>query len=252
MTVLATFYSDKYSAVASDCMVKADSGHSSPVVRILSKLETNMDNSAGFAFCGSEIIRHAVHYLLSWEQTGAIKLNLQDQTFLENTLNCGNLVRSAYENAEMPGNVDPTSIHIASRHGISIWRIQFGPKNKVFWSGQTKPILGKKDHVEVFHGGEYQTPVHHTSSLEDYGSVFKLLIETMESAHQRVKDENDGHNPLGYEFDGHFTSVIFDRESGECKYLQSFKSLSDVIFGGIGEDKNLTLLKDPTKKWNPS
>ena len=249
MTVVATYFTDEYSAIVADCKVK--DGSSGPVDRIQSKLAVNNDSSVYLAFSGSEIVHMAVNCLLVWSQDHNASVDFSDRRFLINVIDCANHLIGAYKNKGIGPYASDSIIHFASSEGVYSWRPRFGETKQEFWyAGTENPIPHRSSGIEIFYGSQFDEIDNPIKEPSDEKSVFEAVKLKIETYHKMKKEKKDP-LVLDYDFDGYFSGVVFNRTTKKKTYFPHYGSVSELIFGEIGGAKNLALMKSTGGTWVP-
>jgi hypothetical protein len=247
MTAVATFLNEDFTGIVSDCIVLTSGKiYGSGNYRVIDKLESLTDKTHYFAFIGDELVREALHCINFWAELRNHQLHF-DSKYIDDLTECVNYFKEANANVGHPHAMQNTTIYVVNQGSVSRWHIGYNSKNNCFFNKQLPPINLSKGKIELNYGSQLSYPQLNTTP-KTCKEVYDLLKNEIEQKHIQMKSAGSA---LNYDFGGYFSGAVYQRGVPKPEFFYPFNILSDAIYGNYGDTKNINLITNSKRKWNP-
>jgi hypothetical protein len=255
MTAVAYLISDKYKALTVDAVVKIED-EKETYFRYQSKIELLEQSDFAVTVIGNEIVLTAIALLNSWYIQKEKSLSYTEFKFIDELTIVCNYLAEAYKNSGVEISKQGATLYFISPTKAFTWSLH-RKSNGSFYSKQLRPINLLNGIGAVVYGGIgplcFDLPS--IDVLTDPQSIHDLLKKKIEGTHEefRLKKKSGDKGFLDYEFEGFFSTVIFDSQTSKRKSFGPFENMSDQIYGLIqGAKNNQFVLSKTDSKWSPS
>jgi hypothetical protein len=256
VTAVAYLISDKYKALTVDSVVKIDSAKET-IFRFQNKIDLLENSNFAVTVVGNEVVLTAISILNSWYRWKGKAPKFTNFDFINDLTIASNYLKDAYNNSEVDIPNQGATLFFVSASDAFTWSIQQNTTG-YFYSKQDRPVNLLNGRGAVVYGGigplYFNLPEKDT--LLDSKSVHEFLRSKIEETHEdfRSRKMNGEKGFLDYEFEGFFSTVVFDSQTSNPKFIPPFEYLSDQVFGLLQGKKNnqIVLNKADESKWNPT